>query len=218
MSNKQWTESEYRAKTLLALTPWFFFMLVALACIIRNCAGNGTDPIDDSIISSRKAVEHLNVLDSTHNGFRVVYATKSNVTEERLQEIKSRPHIQSAFKRLQADAPVYFKGSLLYTDIYDFAGFAVRYDSDRDIQIHNIFIAGHQKSMLYFGENPKISNPVKNFNPLTGQGIQFISHDDIYFRREKRKRIYRYWKCCGNNATSSTDERYSHFSEEEKLR
>jgi hypothetical protein len=215
--NKQWTESEYRTKTFLTIAPLLFLMLIAIAGISKNCAGSSIDPIDNDIMSSRKVVKHLDVLDTTHNGFRVVYATKNNVTEARLEEIQNRSHVRDAFKSLQTDAPPHFGGSLLDTDIYDFADFAVKCDPDPDIEMHNIFVAGHEKSALYIGKNPNIDNPAQYFDFRTEQGIQYLSHDDIYYRRRKDLRIYRYWKCSSLNQTSKTDERFSHFSEDERI-
>jgi hypothetical protein len=214
--NNNWTEGEYRTKTLLTIATWLFVALIVCIGIIRSCAGSDIDPLDDSIISSRAVVEHVEVYDSTHNGFRVVYATKHNVTKKRLEEIQHRPHIKDAFSRLKMDAPLHF-GNLLDTDIYDFADFAVNYDPDPDIELHNIFVCGYEKSNLYIGSNPRIPNSAQFFNSGTEQGVQYLSHDDIYFRRRKQKRIYRYWKCRSIHETSSTDERYSHFSEEERL-
>jgi hypothetical protein len=185
--------------------------------IVKNCAGNGIDPIDDDIMSCRKIVKHLDVLDTTHNGFRVVYTTKNNVTEARLEEIQNHPHIRKAFKRLQTETPLHFGGSLLDTDIYDFANFAVKHDPDADVEMHNIFVAGHAKSSLYIGKNPDIDNPAMYFDSRTEQGIQYLSRDDIYHRRRKDLRIYRYWKCNSLNQTSKTDERFSHFSEDERI-
>jgi hypothetical protein len=216
MKNNNRTEGEYRTKTLLIICPWLFIILIVLIGIIKNCIGNGIDPMDNSIISSREIVQHLEVVDSTYNGFRVVYATKNNVTKTRLEEIRSRPHIINTFKQLKTDAPLYF-GNMIETDIYDFANFAVNYDTDPDIEMHNIFVCGYEKSGLYIGPNPQIPNSAQFFNSGTEQGIQYLSHDDIYFRRRKSNRIYRYWKCYGINATSSVDEHYSHFSEEERL-
>jgi hypothetical protein len=218
MNNQRYTESEYRTKTLLIISPWLFFLLLVITGIAKSCFGGGIDPIDDDIMSSRKIVEHLNVFDTTRNGFRVVYATKNNVTEARLEEIRSRKHIKETFKRLQVEAPVHFGGSLLDTDIYDFAGFALRYDPGPDIVLHNIFVAGHKKSNLYIGKNPDIDNPALYFDSRTEQGIQYLSRDDIYCRRAVKKRIYRYWRCSSLNRTSKTDERFSHFSEDERIR
>jgi hypothetical protein len=135
MTNKQWTKSEYRTKTLLTIAPMLFFVLIVIVGIIKNCTGNGIDPIDP----------------------------------------------------------------------------------DPDIKLHNIFVAGHKKSLLYIGKNPNIDNPAQYFDARTEQGIQYLTHDDIYYRRRRDLRIYRYWKCYGNSQTSKTDERFSHFSEEERI-
>jgi hypothetical protein len=216
MKQNNWSEGQYRLMTLLVISPWLFIGLIVFIAIIKSCVEDEIDPIDDSIINSREVVEHLNVVDSTDNGFRVVYATKHNVTKKRLEEIQSRPHIKETFQRLKMDAPLHF-GNLLDTDIYDFADFAVQYDPDPAIELHNIFVCGYEKSNFYIGPNPKIPHPALYFNSGTEQGVQYLNHDDIYFRRRKQSRIYRYWKCYSIHATSSTDERYSHFSEEERL-
>ncbi|NDW08747.1 hypothetical protein D0T56_03640 [Dysgonomonas sp. 520] len=195
---------------------WVVIILVIIIGIVKACVGSDIDPMDNSIVKSREIVEHVIVTDSTYNGFRVVYATKNSVTQERLAEIKSRKNIRDAFGRLKNDAPIHF-GSLLETDIYDFAEFAIRYDVDPDIHLHNIFIEGKDKCDLYIGPNPRIENPAVFFNAGTEQGAQYISHEDIYCRRRKEDRIYRYWKCYGIHTTSSVDERYSHFSEDERV-
>ena len=205
------------ASILIANWLWVVIILVVIIGIIKSCIGDDIDPMDNSIVKSREVVEHVIVTDSTYNGFRVVYATKNSVTQERLTEIKSRAHIRDAFERLKNEAPVHF-GSLLETDIYDFAEFAIGYDVDPDIHLHNIFIEGYEKCKLYIGPNPRIENPAVFFNAGTEQGAQYIGHKDIYFRRRKEDRIYRYWKCYGIHATSSEDERYSHFSEDERVR
>ena len=184
--------------------------------LLKECFANKPDPMDDSINTSREIVEHIIVSDSTQNGFRVVYATENSVTKERLEEIRKRPVIIDAFKRLKADAPVYF-GNMVETDIYDFAEFAIKYDSDPAIRIHNIFIDGSEKVNMYARPNPNIPNCVTFINPNTDQGIQYLSYGDIYYRDRVNNRIYRYWKCYGNNSTSSTDERFSHFSESQRL-
>ena len=81
----------------------------------------------------------------------------------------------------------------------------------------NIFIFGTEKQKLYVGKNPRIANSASWINPATEQGVQYINADDIYFRIEKGERVYRYWKCHGNHSTSTADERFSHFSEDERL-
>ncbi|MBF0578174.1 hypothetical protein [Dysgonomonas sp. GY617] len=206
----------YQTQTLLALAPKLFFIIIVAVIFLKECFGEKPDPMDDSINASREIVEQLIVADSTRNGFRVVYATENSVTKERLEEIRKRPVILDAFKRLKADAPFYWD-NMIETDIYDFAEFAIKYDSDPAIRIHNIFIYGYQKVEMYARPNTNIPNCVSFINPNTGQGIQYLSHDDIYYRDRKNNRIYRYWKCYANNSTSSTDERFSHFSESQRI-
>ena len=211
------TETEYRTAALLKIAPTLFILLIVVIGIIKSCVGTKIDPMDDSINATREIVHIFNIVDSTYNGFRIVYATKNNVTSERLKEIQSRKHINDAIKKLHADAPLYF-GNMVDTDIYDFAEFAVQYDADPDIVLHNIFVFGAEKTKLYARNNPKITNCATWINPSTEQGVQYLSQDDIYRRRDKEDRIYRYWKCTGLYSTSYTDERYSHFSEEDRIR
>ena len=215
MSNKA-SKADITSSILIANWLKVIIFIVVIIGSIRSYVGNDIDPLDNSINKSREIVEHVIVTDSTYNGFRVVYATKNSVSPERFSEIKSRTHIRDSFEKLKAEAPIHF-GSLLKTDIYDFAEFALKYETDPDIELHNIFVEGRDKCNLYIGSNPKITNPARFFNAGTEQGAQYISRDDIYYRRRKEERIYRYWKCYGIHATSLTDERYSHFSEEERL-
>ena len=56
--------------------------------------------MDNSINKSREIIGHVQVRDSTGNGFRVVYVTRDPVTEERYREIRSRRHIREGFERL----------------------------------------------------------------------------------------------------------------------
>ncbi|PXV57439.1 hypothetical protein CLV62_15223 [Dysgonomonas alginatilytica] len=209
-------EKNYQTAAFLALAPKLFFIIIVAVMLLKECFGEKPDPMDDSINASREIVEHIMVLDSTRNGFRVVYATENSVTKQRLEEIRNRPVIVDAFKRLKADAPVHFS-NMVETDIYDFAEFAIKYDSDPAIRIHNIFISGSEKVNMYARPNPNIPDCATFINPNTDQGVQYLSHDDIYYRDRVNNRIYRYWKCYGNSSTSSTDERFSHFSQDERL-
>lgn len=209
-------EKTYRTYALLALAPKLFFIGIIILMVLKECIAEKTDPMDDSINSSREIIAQIMVVDSTRNGFRVVYATENSVTKERLEEIKKRPHIVDAFERLKNDAPAYF-GNMTETDIYDFAGFAVQYDSDPAIKIHNIFVTGLEKTDMYARVNPDLEDCVTFINPNTSQGIQYLSQNDIYYRDKVNNKLYRYWKCYGIYATSSTDERFSHFSESQRL-
>ena len=211
------TESRIRALVLIKLAPWFFIGLIVMIGLVRDCAGSKVEPIDNSYMKAFGIIEHVYVLDSTQNGFRVVYVTTDPVTDARLDEIRHRPAIQTAFTTLQRDAPMYFGGSLLYTDIYDFAAFAKRYDADPDIRMHNIFVMGSQKMGFYIGPNPNIRNPACRMDMGTEQGNLYLNSHDIYYRLTKDRRIYRYWKCRAPYHISLTEERFSHFSEEERL-
>lgn len=213
-------ESDYWAATLLSISTPLFILLIVIIGIFKECTDD-TDPLDYYDGNAKQEyVEFLKIHDSNCNGFRVTYSTVNAVTKERLAEIQSRKHIIEAFKRLEKDAVSYFKDNMLYTDIYDFADFAKKYDVDKDIQIHCIFIDGVEKCNLYIGENKKWlkEKSATWFNVNTEQGTQWINRDDIY-RNKGSKKTYRYWKCtnplCG---TSETDERFSHFSEDERIR
>lgn len=191
-------------------------MLIAIIGLIKSCIGNSIDPMDDSINTAREIISHVEVVDSTNNGFRVVYATVNKVSKERYLEIANRPHIIQSFERLQKEAPLYF-GNMLYIDIYEFARYARQFDVDRDIQIHNIFVSGIKKINLYAGKNPKIPNYATWIDPNTEQGVQYLSYKDIYFNINSPDRVYRYWRCKSIYSTSYEDERFSHFSEADRV-
>lgn len=202
--------------TITRLSVWIPITLIGIISILRSCFGPQIDPMDDSVNTNREVVAHVEVVDSTLNGFRVVYTTVNSVSKERLNEIQNRPHIQDGFKKLKRDAPLYF-GSMLQTDIYNFARFAVKYDSDKDIRIHNIFVTGKEKMDLYAGYNPKILGYATWIDPNTLQGVQFLSQKDIYNLINSPDRVYRYWKCISIYSTSYEDERFSHFSEAQRV-
>lgn len=103
------------------------------------------------------------------------------------------------------------------TNIYDFSRFLLQFTLDRDVEIHNIFVYGDEKSNFYVGPNPKIPNSANFFHFGTEQGLQYINREDIYYRSFDTLKIYRYWKCYGINALSYQDERFSHFSENDRI-
>lgn len=192
-------------------------VLIALIAVVVACFEDEPDPIDHSINKSQQIVRLLNVVDSAHNGFRVHYATAYPVTEERYEEIISRPSLDSAFQRLQHDAPLHFGGSLLETDIYDFAAFAREYDVTAAVHIDCIFVTGPGKKAMYSRPNPNLPGGETWIDPRTEQGLQWINHHDIYFCMENEQRLYRYWKCPGMREISLTDERFTHYTTEEKV-
>lgn len=191
--------------------------LIIIIGLIKGCVGDDIDPMDNSINKAREVVTHLHVVDSTKNGFRVVYVTTNAVTEERLEEIRSRKTINDAFERLQHDAPLHWNGSLMDADICDFAIFALKYNVDKDITIHNIFIDGVEKMELYVQPNPNIPECATWMNFETKQGVQYINENDINFRIPAGEKIYRYWKASNLLEYSHTDERFSHFLKKDRL-
>lgn len=204
---------------VLAAIGWktCLIVLIAVIAVVVMCFEDEPDPLDHSINKSQLIVRLLDVVDSTHNGFRVHYATAYPVTEERFKEIISRPYIDSAFQRLQHDAPLHFGGSLLETDIYDFAAFAREYDVSEAVHIDCIFVTGPGKRAMYARPNPNLPDGETWIDPRTKQGLQWIKHDDIYFCKEKDQRVYRYWKCQGIREISLTDERFTHYTMAESI-
>lgn len=202
---------------LLAIAPQIGIGIIVVVWLFQVIFIKEPDPLDNDINRTRRLVDKINVVDSTHNGFQIVYATVHDVSEGRLEEIRKRPLVNEGFKRLKLDAPLHF-GNMVTTDIYDFADFALRYDLDSDVKMNSIFVFGKEKSELYIGPNPNIDNPARWMNSSTRQGVLYINEDDIYYHGRTGIKVYRYWRCYGMNSTSSTDEHFSHFSEDERVR
>lgn len=201
-----------------AIGPWWILtIIVCLLGLVKCCIIKPPDITKECINKHSEIVEHVMVLDSTENGFRVVYATKEPVTDEQFLEICNRENVEEGFRRLKFEAPRYFGGTLLQTDICDFALFAYRFYVDDDIFIHNIFVAGHDKMNFYVRPNPNLENCATWMNYNTEQGNQYLNAYDINVCIPSGGRIYRYWKCRYLLQTSDTDERFSHFSEDERL-
>ena len=210
-------ESEIRLLIFAKIAPCLFFGLIGLGILIVECTDN-TDPIDNSIMKDVEYVEFLDVLDHENNGFRVVYVTKNAVTEKRFDEIQSRVHIREAFARLRKESVIHFGGSLLNVDIHEFARFARQYDCDDQIKIHCINVQGLKKMYHYIGPNPSIPNSARWMDMWTEQGNQWINSNDVYTSSPDVSTTYRYWKCQYPHETSETDEHFSHFSEENRIR
>lgn len=161
-------------------------VIVAIVGLVKCCVTKPPDLTEENINKSANIVEHVMVLDSTNNGFRVVYATAEPVTNEKYEEMRGRPHIQMRFNRLKVEAPKHFGGSLLDTDICDFALYAYRFPIDNDLRIHNIFVAGKEKMNLYVQPNPNLPNCATwmNFGTGAGQPIpKFSRHKCLYTQR-----------------------------------
>ena len=201
-----------------AIGPWGILMaIVGIVGLVKCCVTKPPDLTEDSINKNSSIVEHVMVTDSTNNGFRVVYATTDPVTNEKYEEICARPNIRDGFNRLKVEAPKHFGGSLLNTDICDFALYAYRFPIDNDVRIHNIFVAGKEKMEFYVRPNPKLDNCATWMDFGTEQGNQYLNFHDINVYIPNGGRIYRYWKCPYLLQVSDNDERFSHFTEDERL-
>ena len=217
MSNFWRKADEFVLATVLIGPTTIIIGIIVIVGLVKACVGSEIDPMDNSINTNREIVDHVRVLDSLGNGFRVVYATTNAVTQERLEEIRSREHIQAAFKRMKHDALINWKGSLFDADICDFALFARKYNVDDDIYIHNIFVCGIDKMNLYIQPNPNLPDCATWMNHGNQQGNQYLTDTDINYSIPAGEKIYRYWKCDILRQRSDTDERFSHFTEKERI-
>ena len=103
-----------------AIGPWTWLVtIVIIVAFFKICFTHGPDPVNESINKSAEIVDHIMVLDSTKNGFRVTYATAEPVTNEKFVEIAARQEIKEGFERLKKEAPIHFGGNLLEADICD---------------------------------------------------------------------------------------------------
>ncbi len=212
-SNRQ-LRRHYRTQAILAIRVWIALTAIAIIGIALAVFRPRADPLDASAVMNTSIVRQIHVVDNANNGFRIIYATKENVTADRLYEIQTRPAVRDSFERLKLAAPRYF-GNMLQTDIYDFASFAVPFDPP-DVKIHNIFVFGPDKQRLYIGDNPRLENEAKWINSGMSQGLLFIRAEDIY-HQTRRRRVYRYFQCSGIEEASDTDEHFSHFTEDERV-
>lgn len=216
--SKFWKKADELVFVAAAIGPWAFIVAVVIIIgLVKGCISDRIETMDNSINKSREIIGHVQVRDSTGNGFRVVYVTRYPVTEDRFREIRSRQHIREGFERLQKEAPAYFGGNLLEADICDFALYAHRFRIDDDICIHNIFVTGKQKMEFYVRPNPDLENCATWMNYNTEQGNQYLNEQDVNLYIPNGGRIYRYWKCRYLLQVSETDERFSHFTEDERL-
>lgn len=199
---------------LAKLSPVLFVILIVFIGIVKECATE--EPDIERQNACREWVTDTYIVDAGYNGFRIRYFTAEKVTKKELGDITVADSIWQFEEQMQQDALDRFD-DMLHLDIYEFALFAKNY-GHKDITMECIFVSGLEKRNLYIGPNPKIKNSAKWIDPNTNQGLQWINHNDIYFYDGKGPKTYRYYRCPYPYDTSATDERFSHFSEDQRVR
>ena len=195
------------------LSPVLFVILIVFIGIVKECTSE--EPDYDRLNACQKSIKDVYVVDAGYNGFRIRYGTADKVTKAEWGNILVADSIWQFEEQMQKDALVQFN-NLLHLDIYEFAQFAKHYGY-KDITMEYIFVAGPKKENLYVAPNPKIKNSAKWIDSNTKQGLQWIDHNDIYFYDGEGTKTYRYYKCPYPFDTSATDERFSHFSEDQRI-
>lgn len=196
------------------LAPVLFIMLIVFIGIVKACVSD--EPDIERQNTSQEWVRDIYIVDGGYNGFRIRYFTAEKVTKTELGNITVADSIWQFEEQMQQDALDRFN-DMLHLDIYEFAQFAKNY-GHKDITMECIFVSGSEKRNLYIGPNPKIKNSANWIDSNTNQGLQWIDHNDIYFYDGKSPKTYRYYKCSYPFDTSATDERFSHFSEDQRVR
>lgn len=189
-------------------------ILIVIIGLVKECVGPKEDPMDVSNMKQRECYDRQYLIDSTRVGFELVWYTTNTVTPKRLKEIQSREPIRKAQKQLLQEAPGHFKHDFFHTDIYDFARYARQFDVDPDVRLVNLFVYGMALEQQYLQPNPNLPDGCTEYNTSTQQGVLYLEENDIYPYNPKAGPTYRYWKCW---RTSTTDERYTHFTTSEYI-
>lgn len=206
-------EKVLRMMILAKLSPVLFILLIVFIGIVKRCVSE--EPDIERQNARQESIKDVYIVDAGYNGFRIRYGTADKVTKTEWGNILVADSIWKFEEQMQKDALVQFN-DMLHLDIYEFAQFAKLY-GHKDITMEYIFVAGPEKEELYIGPHPKIKNSAKWIDPNTNQGLQWIDHNDIYFYDGKGPKTYRYYKCSSPYDTSATDERFSHFSEDQRI-
>lgn len=189
-------------------------ILIVIIGLFKSCFGEKIDPMDDTYMKEREMYSRHAVYDSTSVGFDFLWYTTNPVSKERANEIRSRPHIRASQKEFLATVTDHFNHDFFNTDIYDVAEYAKKFDVDPDVRLVNIFVTGRRLTDQYLRPNPDLpSGGCTEPYHSTDQGVLYLKECDIYITNPEIGRTYRYWMC---RQTSSTDERYTHFTESER--
>lgn len=192
-----------------------FIVLILIIAMFRSCMGYGEIDIDNSIMRSRCDYERMMIVDSTGNGFELLYYTTEAVTDLRFEEINSRKHLIDSYKKLKNEAAAHFDHDLINTDIYDFVKYAKTFDIDSaDVRLVNIWVYGNEYKKLYHRPHKDYPDSDRRFYDFDF-GILYLEEYDVYPYNFEALRRYKYWGC---DSTSLTDERYTHITKSDILR
>ncbi len=117
---------------------------------------------------------------------------------------------------MQAEAATHFNHDLINTDIYDFVEYAKQFDIDSsDVRLVNIWVHGSEYENLYRRPHADFPSEEGLFDQRKDLGILYLKENDVYPYNFSAPRTYRYWGC---DATSLSDERYTHITEADRVR
>lgn len=191
-------------------------LIILIICIglFKSCFGEKIDPMDDTYMKQREIYSRHAVYDSTSVGFDLLWYTTKPVSKERAEEIYARQHIREAQNVFLESVADHFKHDFFNADIHDVAQYAKQFDVDPDVRLVNIFVIGRRLEDQYLRPNPNLPDGgCTEPSYGTDQGVLYLEECDIYITNPNIARTYRYWMC---PRTSSTDERYTHFTESER--
>ena len=191
-----------------------FLVLIAIIGVTRSCIGCDEVDIDNSYMVRRYDYDRIFIEDSIGNGFELLYYTTEAVTDKRFEEIKSRRHLDESYKKFKNEAADHFNHDLQNTNIYDFVKYAKTFDLDStEVRLVNIWVYGKFK-ILYRRPHDLYPDGWKSGDDYD-LGLLFLKEYDVYPYNFEAPQCYRYWGC---DATSLSDERYSHVTEADRRR
>lgn len=193
---------------LVILKFWpIMFAIIAIIGIFKSCTAPEVDKIDTWGKKYFRSVGEVLVMDSTGNGFTVIYGSREPVTCERAKEMLYRQSACDAQEKLSDRAPKIFKQNLTDLDIFEFGKYAAKYDVNKDIVIMEIRIFGDKKRKMYERPNPKYPELGEMTIGLDRKGEMFISGQDLYGYLQGGRKLYQYYNCM---EASNKDEKFTH--------
>lgn len=194
--------------------------LIVLCLIVACCQAifkTEPDPLDVGNVYMFNQALTRDIVDERGNGFTIVYRS-TVMTKDRLMEVLSHKNIDENLDSLRGVVLERFDGDLLDVDIYDFAEVVKYFEIDPKLWVNRILVCGKERKLRYFNPNPNLPDGVTEYDFRTDQGILWIDNRDIFSVSTNDNKIYRYWKVSGPREISDTDEHFTHFTSEQKVK